>query len=51
MARAEGWALSFSLVYQAHSADNPLMAAIGRRTYAAVLGAGSEPERLGHLSG
>lgn len=37
-ARAGGWALRLSLVFQAHSADNPLMAEIGRRTLAAVLG-------------
>ena len=36
-ARAKGWALAFSLVYQAHSADNPMMAGIGRRTYRTVL--------------
>lgn len=35
-ARARGWALSFSLVYLTHSADNPLMAEIGRRAYRAV---------------
>jgi aminoglycoside phosphotransferase (APT) family kinase protein len=36
-ARAKGWALAFALVYQAHSADNPLMAGIGRRVLSAVL--------------
>jgi aminoglycoside phosphotransferase (APT) family kinase protein len=53
VARAEGWALAFSLVYQAHSADNPLMAEIGRRTMAAILLAllTLQPERLGYLSG
>ena len=35
-ARAHGWALAFALVFQAHSADNPLMAEIGRRAYRAV---------------
>lgn len=34
--RARGWALALSLVCQAHSADNPLMAEIGRRAYRAV---------------
>ncbi len=34
--RARGWALSLSLVCQAHSADNPLMTEIGRRAYRAV---------------
>jgi aminoglycoside phosphotransferase (APT) family kinase protein len=37
-ARATGWALGFSLVYMAHSADNPLMAGIGHRLHATVLG-------------
>lgn len=36
-ARAKGWALELSLVYLAHSADNPLIAGIGRRTLDAVL--------------
>ena len=36
-ARARGWALAFSLVFLAHSADNPLMAEIGHRTLDAVL--------------
>ena len=35
--RARGWALHLALAYLAHSADNPLMAGIGRRTIAAVL--------------
>ncbi|HEX6522068.1 MAG TPA: aminoglycoside phosphotransferase family protein [Streptosporangiaceae bacterium] len=35
--RARGWALNFSLVFLAYSADNPLMAGIGRRTYRNVL--------------
>ncbi len=38
MARAKGWALSLSLVYQAHSAGNPMMERIGQRTLSAVLG-------------
>jgi len=37
-ARARGWALALSLAFLAHSADNPLIAAIGRRTVGAVLG-------------
>jgi len=36
-ARARGWALVLSLAFLAHSADNPLMAGIGRRTLDAVL--------------
>jgi aminoglycoside phosphotransferase (APT) family kinase protein len=36
--RAEGWALAFSLVFLAHSADNPLMATIGQRTLDTILG-------------
>jgi aminoglycoside phosphotransferase (APT) family kinase protein len=35
--RARGWALNFSLVFLAHSADNPQLHAIGRSTLAAVL--------------
>lgn len=35
--RARGWALALSLVFLAHSADNPLLARIGRRTIDAVL--------------
>lgn len=35
--RARGWALNFALVFLAHSADNPQLRAIGRRTLAAVL--------------
>jgi aminoglycoside phosphotransferase (APT) family kinase protein len=35
--RARGWALALSLVMQAHSADNPMMHAVGIRTYGAVL--------------
>ena len=37
-ARARGWALALSLACLANSADNPLIAAIGRRTVDAVLG-------------
>ncbi|WP_433190266.1 aminoglycoside phosphotransferase family protein [Actinoallomurus sp. CA-150999] len=37
-ARARGWALALSLVFLTHSADNPLMAGIGQRTFRAVLG-------------
>jgi aminoglycoside phosphotransferase (APT) family kinase protein len=37
-ARARGWALSLGLVFLAHSADNPELLAIGRRTLDAVLG-------------
>ena len=36
-ARATGWALALGLVYLAHSADNPQLAAVGRRTLRAVL--------------
>jgi aminoglycoside phosphotransferase (APT) family kinase protein len=36
-ARARGWALALALAFLAHSADNPLMAGIGRRTLRAVL--------------
>ena len=37
-ARARGWALALSLACLANSADNPLIAAIGRHTIDAVLG-------------
>jgi aminoglycoside phosphotransferase (APT) family kinase protein len=37
-ARARGWALALSLVFLAHSADNPLLSEIGRHTLSAVLG-------------
>jgi aminoglycoside phosphotransferase (APT) family kinase protein len=37
-ARAAGWAVALGLVYLAHSADNPQLAAVGRRTLSAVLG-------------
>ena len=30
--RARGWALHFALVYLAHSADNPQLLDVGRRT-------------------
>lgn len=36
--RARGWALALSLVFLAHSADNPLLAGLGQRTISAVLG-------------
>jgi aminoglycoside phosphotransferase (APT) family kinase protein len=36
-ARARGWALSLVLVFLTYSADNPLMAGIGRRTFREVL--------------
>jgi aminoglycoside phosphotransferase (APT) family kinase protein len=36
-ARARGWALSLSLVFLTFSADNPLMARIGQRTFREVL--------------
>ncbi len=39
-ARATGWALALGLVYLAHSADNPQLAAVGRHTLGAVLGPG-----------
>jgi aminoglycoside phosphotransferase (APT) family kinase protein len=35
--RARGWALALAVAILAHSADNPLMAALGDRTLAAVL--------------
>ena len=35
--RARGWALALSLVFLAHSADNPLLAEVGRRAMTAVL--------------
>lgn len=37
-ARGRGWALALALVFLAFSADNPLLAGIGQRTIAAVLG-------------
>jgi aminoglycoside phosphotransferase (APT) family kinase protein len=37
-ARARGWALSLALVFLSFSADNPLMAGIGQRTFREVLG-------------
>ncbi|MDR0341823.1 MAG: aminoglycoside phosphotransferase family protein [Nocardiopsaceae bacterium] len=40
-ARARGWALALSVVFLAHSADNPLLAGIGRRGLAAVLAYGA----------
>jgi hypothetical protein len=35
---ARGWALNLALVFLAHSADNPQLHAVGRRTLRAVLG-------------
>ncbi|GAA5023920.1 hypothetical protein GCM10025734_81720 [Kitasatospora paranensis] len=35
--RARGWALALSVAFLTHSADNPLMAAIGERGFHAVL--------------
>jgi aminoglycoside phosphotransferase (APT) family kinase protein len=35
--RARGWALALSLVFLAHSADNPQLADMGQRTLSAVL--------------
>ena len=35
--RARGWALSLALVFLTYSADNPLMAGIGKRTFREVL--------------
>jgi hypothetical protein len=35
--RARGWALVLSLAFLAHSADNALIAAIGRRTLSTAL--------------
>jgi aminoglycoside phosphotransferase (APT) family kinase protein len=35
--RARGWALALAIVFLAHSADNPQLHRIGRRTLAAVL--------------
>ena len=36
--RARGWALNLAVVFLAHSADNPQLGQIGRRTLDAVLG-------------
>jgi aminoglycoside phosphotransferase (APT) family kinase protein len=36
-ARARGWALSLALVFLTYSADNPLIAEIGKRTFREVL--------------
>jgi len=36
-ARARGWALALALVFLTNSADNPLMAGIGKRTFREVL--------------
>lgn len=35
--RARGWALNFAIVFLAHSADNPQLHEVGRRTLASVL--------------
>ena len=35
-ARARGWALSLALVFLMHSADNPLIAGIGKHTFREV---------------
>jgi aminoglycoside phosphotransferase (APT) family kinase protein len=35
--RARGWALNFGIVYLAHSADNPQLLAVGRRTLERIL--------------
>ncbi len=34
---AHGWALALALVFLTHSADNPLIAGIGKRTLREVL--------------
>jgi len=36
-ARARGWALNFAIVFLAHSADNPVLLRVGRRTLRTVL--------------
>lgn len=36
-ARARGWALDLGVVFLAHSADNPQLLSVGRRTLRAVL--------------
>ena len=36
-ARARGWALHFAIVFLAHSADNPVLLQVGRRTLRTVL--------------
>jgi hypothetical protein len=35
--RTRGWALAFALMFLAHSADNPQLLTVGRRTLRAVL--------------
>jgi aminoglycoside phosphotransferase (APT) family kinase protein len=35
--RARGWALAFSLVFLAHSADDPLLTRVGQQTMDTVL--------------
>lgn len=44
-ARAMGWALALGVVMLAHSADNPLIAGVGRRTVRAVLASSAAPSR------
>jgi aminoglycoside phosphotransferase (APT) family kinase protein len=48
--RARGWALALGIVFVAHSADNPQLYRIGRRTLAAVL-AGDTPDLSEGLPG
>ena len=36
-ARARGWALNFAIMFLAHSEDNPVFLAVGRRTLRTVL--------------
>jgi hypothetical protein len=36
-AHARGWALNLALAFLAHSADNPQIRSVGRRTLRAVL--------------
>jgi aminoglycoside phosphotransferase (APT) family kinase protein len=36
-ARARGWALNLAVVFLAHSADNPVLLEVGRRTLSTVL--------------
>jgi aminoglycoside phosphotransferase (APT) family kinase protein len=42
--RARGWAIHLSLAYLANSADHPVIAGVGRRTLAAVLGDDDDDE-------
>lgn len=41
--RAKGWALNFALIFLAHSADNPQLQAVGRRTLHTVLATPANP--------